>query len=171
LASRAELIAHHRSSEQIAKVIGADAVIYQTLDDLKAACAELSPRPSQQFEVGVFCGEYCTPVSDNYFAHLDALRGTRKKEKDVEMATLAVAQAVGGGVTAEAIMSAIPTNGAVGNGVPAIATKDTPQAEVDGNVADDEDVSVPVPAPQKQQQPSATQDISLHNLNDYQDSA
>lgn len=56
LASPSELIAHTRNEDDIAKHIGAEKVIFQTLDDLKAACAEISPRKNQAFEVGVFCG-------------------------------------------------------------------------------------------------------------------
>ena len=37
LASPSELLAHHRSSEAIAEHIGADAVVYQSLEDLENA--------------------------------------------------------------------------------------------------------------------------------------
>src|SRR5690554_2266501 len=65
LASPLELVAHNRDRHAIAKHIGAEEVIFQTLEDLKAACAELSPRDpaTQEFEVGVFCGKYATPVT------------------------------------------------------------------------------------------------------------
>ncbi|MCJ1476039.1 amidophosphoribosyltransferase [Lambiella insularis] len=90
LASPSELIAHHRDEESIAKHIGAAKVIYQTLDDLKAACAELSPRPEQEFEVGVFCGTYVTPVEPGYFEHLEKVRGETKKLKVMESAREAI---------------------------------------------------------------------------------
>jgi amidophosphoribosyltransferase len=82
LASPSELIAHNRDRFAIAKQIGAEEVIYQSLDDLKAACAELSPRDpkKQKFEVGVFCGKYVTPVPKGYFEHLERLRGASTKE-------------------------------------------------------------------------------------------
>jgi hypothetical protein len=56
-------------------------VIYQTLPDLVAACAELSPRNpiTQQFEVGVFTGKYITPVDEGYLEHLERVRGDMKK--------------------------------------------------------------------------------------------
>ena len=92
LASKDELVAHQRSVDDIAKHIGADGVIYQTLEDLKAACAQDSPRgPGQEFEVGVFCGTYVTPVEDTYFAHLERIRGETKKMKVLENAKQAVA--------------------------------------------------------------------------------
>jgi amidophosphoribosyltransferase len=94
LASPSELIAHTRDEQEIAKHIGAERVIYQTLPDLKAACAALSPRPNQEFEVGVFCGSYVTPVEPEYFEHLDRIRGKSKKAKEVEHARDAVAAGV-----------------------------------------------------------------------------
>ncbi|KFY25339.1 hypothetical protein V491_01798 [Pseudogymnoascus sp. VKM F-3775] len=88
LASPLELIAHNRDRHDIAKHIGAEEVIFQTLDDLKASCAELSPRDpaTQEFEVGVFCGKYATPVTDGYFEHLERLRGETRKMKVLEAA-------------------------------------------------------------------------------------
>ncbi|KFZ19364.1 hypothetical protein V502_03698 [Pseudogymnoascus sp. VKM F-4520 (FW-2644)] len=88
LASPLELIAHNRDRHAIAKHIGAEEVIFQTLDDLKASCAELSPRDpaTQEFEVGVFCGKYATPVTDGYFEHLERLRGESRKMKVLEAA-------------------------------------------------------------------------------------
>ncbi|KAI7336768.1 Amidophosphoribosyltransferase [Hortaea werneckii] len=96
LASPSELIAHHRNQEEIAKHIGADGVIYQSLPDLTSACAQDSPRDpaSQKFEVGVFCGKYITPVSNEYFEHLERARGQARKMKVMEKAREAVMQGV-----------------------------------------------------------------------------
>ncbi|KAF2273349.1 amidophosphoribosyltransferase [Westerdykella ornata] len=96
LASSSELIAHHRESAAIAELIGADDVIYQTLPDLIEACASLSPRDpaTQQFEVGVFCGKYVTPVADDYFERLERIRGEAKKMKVMESARDAVIHGV-----------------------------------------------------------------------------
>lgn len=98
LASTSELIAHDRTSQDICQVIGADAVIYQTLPDLEAACLALTPKQDgpTRFEVGVFCGKYVTPVDDDYFKHLEALRGEKKKAKVIAGARMAVAQGVAG---------------------------------------------------------------------------
>jgi amidophosphoribosyltransferase len=98
LASSSELIAHARTSQDICEVIGADAVIYQTLPDLEAACLALTPKQNgpERFEVGVFCGKYVTPVHDDYFKHLELIRGERKKAKVIAGARLAVAQGVAG---------------------------------------------------------------------------
>ncbi|KAB5533548.1 amidophosphoribosyltransferase-like protein [Coniochaeta sp. 2T2.1] len=95
LASQTELIAYNRTRQAIAKHIGAEEVIYQELDDLVEACAELSPRDpkTQQFEVGVFTGCYTTPVPEGYFAHLNQLRGIKRKAPDETTATINGAQA------------------------------------------------------------------------------
>ncbi|KAL7621312.1 amidophosphoribosyltransferase [Parahypoxylon ruwenzoriense] len=80
LASPTELIASGKDRFAIAKSIDAEEVIYQDLDDLKAACAELAPpNGPTQFEVGVFCGKYVTPVPEGYFEHLNQVRGTKRK--------------------------------------------------------------------------------------------
>jgi len=62
-------------------------VIYQTLSDLEAACAELSPRGIDcHFESGVFSGCYVTGVPKGYFEHLERIRGRTKKPKVLEAA-------------------------------------------------------------------------------------
>lgn len=122
LASPQELVAHNRDRIEIAKHIGAEEVIYQSLEDLKAACAELSPRDpkTQEFEVGVFCGKYITPVSKGYFEHLERLRGQSKKLKVLESAKEAVLHGVAGEKELDLIISgaAVDENGQVvpGNG-------------------------------------------------------
>ena len=75
LATSTELVAHERDRKSIAARINADDVIFQTLADLEASCAELSPRPDQCFEIGVFCGRYVTPVSPGYLENLEKTRG------------------------------------------------------------------------------------------------
>lgn len=86
LASSKELIAHERDRFDIAKHIGADEVIFQDLQDLIDACAELSPKGEEatKFEVGVFSGKYITEVPPGYFEHLDEVRGKKRKIAVVE---------------------------------------------------------------------------------------
>jgi len=81
LATSRELVAHQRDRKGIAESINADEVVYLSLEDLEAACAELSPRHDQRFEVGVFCGRYVTPVPDGY---LEKLGMTRSKPGALE---------------------------------------------------------------------------------------
>ncbi|KAG8630901.1 hypothetical protein KVT40_000041 [Elsinoe batatas] len=147
LASSTEMIAHSRSSTDIANQIGADDVVYQNLEDLEKACAVLSPRgPGQKFEVGVFCGKYVTPVDDGYFDHLEKVRGERGRMKIVEGAREAVRN---GGATEEEVRIAMSggTNGVNGHG---------PYEE--GVRHDAEQRPSPVVR--------SSQDISIHNLND-----
>ncbi|KAL2016128.1 hypothetical protein VTK56DRAFT_4247 [Thermocarpiscus australiensis] len=80
LATPQELIAHEKTRQDIAKHINADDVIYQDLDDLKAACMEAAPAGQvKDFEVGVFCGKYKTEVPEGYFEHLNEVRGKKRK--------------------------------------------------------------------------------------------
>jgi len=103
LATPAELIAHEKSRQDIARHINADEVIYQDLEDLKQACFAVLPKPPadskvpvvNDFEVGVFCGEYKTEVPEGYFEHLNEVRG--KKRKMAEEATPGSQTLVGNG--------------------------------------------------------------------------
>ncbi|KPM35799.1 Amidophosphoribosyltransferase [Neonectria ditissima] len=81
LADPTELVAYQRTTEEIAKHIGADTVIFQDLSDLTAACVEAAEGKSEihDFEVGVFSGKYSTEVPEGYFEHLSNLRGNKEK--------------------------------------------------------------------------------------------
>ncbi|OLN81220.1 Amidophosphoribosyltransferase [Colletotrichum chlorophyti] len=83
LADPSELIAHGKTPEEVASLIGADSVIYQDLDDLKAACVEAVDDGKESvvtdFEVGVFCGKYKTAVPSGYFSHLHQLHEPKVK--------------------------------------------------------------------------------------------
>ncbi|KAI0546745.1 nucleophile aminohydrolase [Xylaria curta] len=90
LASPQEMIAHEKTREDIAQLIGADDLIYQDLDDLKQACAEAAPNGGvTEFEVGVFCGKYQTEVPKGYFDHLNEIRG-KNKTNDVPKGAIKV---------------------------------------------------------------------------------
>ena len=168
LASASELIAHHRSSDDIAKVIGADDVIYQDLEDLQNACLTLAPPDGpQRFEVGVFCGKYITPVSDGYFEHLERIRGDRKKQKIVENARMAVNQGIAD-MTALKIAKNGVNVGISGEILPAT----TPSVEQDDPMSPKSNgVKVEDRFEREEHQArhsvSSNQDISLHNLNDF----
>lgn len=163
LASPSELIAHHRDESSIAKHIGAVKVIFQTIDDLKAACAELSPRKNQEFEVGVFCGTYVTPVDPDYFLHLEKVRGETKKMKIREYAREAVAN----GATGEEELS-MARNGVEvshdGRIVVAASRSTNCKESVRG------DCSTAVANGKRSREstpPKERMDISLHNFGDY----
>ena len=151
LASPSELIAHTRDEQEIAKHIGAEKVIYQTLDDLKKACAALSPRENQEFEVGVFCGSYVTPVDEGYFEYLDNLRGKNKKAKTVEYAR----EAVAAGIASPAEIS-IVTNGAK-------ASRDEHAGLVDPLKSN----GIQKAEEREYDFPEEQMDISIHNFGDF----
>ena len=70
-----ELIATGRSDDEICREIGADRVIYQDLDDLKAAVRKANPRITS-FDASCFDGIYITgDISADYLNKVEALRG------------------------------------------------------------------------------------------------
>ncbi|MBV7315029.1 amidophosphoribosyltransferase [Shewanella sp. NIFS-20-20] len=74
-----ELIAHGRDADEIAKLIGADGIIFQDLSDLIAAVKQENPDISR-FETSVFDGNYITnDVDQAYLDHLTALRNDDSK--------------------------------------------------------------------------------------------
>lgn len=74
-----ELIAHGREVEEICKLIGADGLIFQDLDDLQEAVRELNP-DLRHFETSVFNGHYVTSdVDQAYLDHLNAVRSDDNK--------------------------------------------------------------------------------------------
>ncbi|KAI9731835.1 MAG: amidophosphoribosyltransferase [Claussenomyces sp. TS43310] len=95
LADPAELVAHGKTRREIAEHISADEVIFQSLEDLQAACIEAAEGESKikGFEVGVFCGKYVTDVPEGYFEHLSRLRG----KKGNKTAGAAAEREAGGG--------------------------------------------------------------------------
>ncbi|MDF7681461.1 amidophosphoribosyltransferase [Enterobacteriaceae bacterium ESL0689] len=72
--SASELIAHGREVDEICRIIGADGLIFQDLDDLIAAVKAENP-DILQFECSVFNGVYVTQdVDQQYLDYLDSLR-------------------------------------------------------------------------------------------------
>jgi len=78
--TRTELIATGRTEDEIARHIGADAVIYQDLDALKAAVREANPRLAR-FEASCFDGHYVTgDVTSEYLAEVEQRRDDKRQE-------------------------------------------------------------------------------------------
>ncbi len=76
-----ELVGHGRSEEEIARLIGADWLIYQDLKDLIAASREGNPSITE-FECSVFTGEYVTgDVDQQYLSRIDAQRNDGAKSR------------------------------------------------------------------------------------------
>lgn len=65
-----ELIAYNRSNEQIAESIGADKVIFQSLEDLKLSITDINPKITN-FDASCFDGNYITGNIDSKY--LDSL--------------------------------------------------------------------------------------------------
>jgi len=72
--TREELLANGRDDEAIAREIGADAVIYQDLDDLIKAVQAVNPK-LDRFDASCFDGRYITgDVDEAYLSHLEDQR-------------------------------------------------------------------------------------------------
>ena len=74
-----ELIAHGHDVESICKIIGADGLIFQSLEDLVAAVRSENPE-IKKFETSVFDGVYVTnDITQEYLNKLDAARNEASK--------------------------------------------------------------------------------------------
>lgn len=78
-----DLIAHGRTEQQVCEEIGADRLIYQTLDDLKSAVGR-GNRDIEDFECSVFTGDYVTGISQEYLEKLEAKRGVKGRKKKLK---------------------------------------------------------------------------------------
>ena len=77
--SRDELLATDRTDQEICAAIGADALIYQDLDDL-IECVQLINPAIKNFDSSCFDGIYVTgDVNEAYFAAIEAARGEGEK--------------------------------------------------------------------------------------------
>jgi amidophosphoribosyltransferase len=168
LASTNELVAHERTAQDIAELIGADAVIYQDLPDLISACAHDSPRgaATQAFEIGVFNGCYVTPVGEDYFKHLEHVRGETRKIKVREQAVAAVASG-----RATELDVKMATNGVEVDDHGEVVARDS-GSDGEGRLPKKEDVdrknslAEPDRPTGPVRQVSDSQDIALFNIND-----
>jgi amidophosphoribosyltransferase len=91
--SRAELIATGRSDEEICREIGADRLIYQDLEDLKAAVRKANPDITD-FDASCFDGNYITgDITPWYLDEVEARRGGQasKPVADEDQMELALA--------------------------------------------------------------------------------
>ncbi|HWA38596.1 MAG TPA: amidophosphoribosyltransferase [Burkholderiales bacterium] len=86
--TRAELIAAHRSEEEVAREIGADALIYQDLDALKEAVQRANPKLTT-FETSCFDGHYITgDITTDYLKEIEIRRDAARDSGDDEGAQL-----------------------------------------------------------------------------------
>lgn len=164
LASPSELVAHnYQGADAIAEHIGADSVIYQSLDDLKEAC-NMAARdsnainPPKDFEVGVFCGSYITPVDHSYFDHLERIRGQSRKLKVEAEARRAVALGIAGPQQVR-----LAANGAVVNHEGKILPAGQSTSSLHATDPSSQGLD------HKEQSPTAkaSMDISIYNMGDF----
>jgi amidophosphoribosyltransferase len=82
-----ELIGHGRNEEQIAKMIGADWLVYQELPDLIEAVMKKAKKPIQRFDTSVFNGDYVTgDITAEYLAQLETQRNDAARNRDSQSA-------------------------------------------------------------------------------------
>jgi amidophosphoribosyltransferase len=76
-----ELVAAGRSEAEVAKLIGADWLVYQNLDDLVAACRHDNAK-IVEFDTSCFSGEYVTgDVTPEYLSRLQSARSDEAKAR------------------------------------------------------------------------------------------
>lgn len=75
-----ELIAYGKTDEEVAKAIGCDKLVYQTLDNLKEAIMYAASHADLGLETSVFSGEYVTQdITSEYIEQLESARHQAKK--------------------------------------------------------------------------------------------
>ena len=84
-----ELVAHGRTNEEIRQLIGADALIYQEVDGMKAAIGKLNPA-IKDFDASCFDGVYVTgDISSSDVKRINENRvGTQESEDDTSRLAL-----------------------------------------------------------------------------------
>lgn len=74
-------MAHNLSEEQVCEVLGADGLIYQTVEELLSTGYELNPS-IQQFEASCFDGQYVSgEIDEQYLELLET--GGRGKQRSI----------------------------------------------------------------------------------------
>ncbi|WP_353191726.1 amidophosphoribosyltransferase [Pandoraea pnomenusa] len=77
--TRSELVAHDRTDEEVARIIGADELIYQDVEDMKAAVRDINPALTD-FDASCFDGNYVTgDVTVEYLNRLEQQRKAAPK--------------------------------------------------------------------------------------------
>ena len=82
--AKSEYIAHGRSQEDVSEAIGADWLMYQTLDDLIDACRG-GTCGVDEFDTSCFNGEYVTgDIDDDYLNRLEQARNDSAKKNQMK---------------------------------------------------------------------------------------
>ena len=77
-----ELIAHNRSTQDVADLIGADWLVYQDLNDLIEAVSGSKKIKIDNFDCSVFDGKYVTgDIDEHYLNKIEQARNDASKVK------------------------------------------------------------------------------------------
>jgi amidophosphoribosyltransferase len=80
--TRSELVAHGRTDEEVARLIGADHLVYQDLEDMKQAVRDINPA-LHDFEASCFDGNYITgDVTSDYLDSIERARLLPSAQQD-----------------------------------------------------------------------------------------
>ena len=80
--TRSELVAYGRTDEEINRLIGADQLIYQDVEDMKQAVRDINPN-LKEFEASCFDGNYITgDITESYLDALEAARNSESAQAD-----------------------------------------------------------------------------------------
>ena len=86
--TRSELIAAHRTEDEVAREIGADALVYQDLEELKDAVRRANPRLTE-FETSCFDGIYITgDITSDYLRDIELRRDAKRDSGEDDTAQL-----------------------------------------------------------------------------------
>ncbi|WP_420997084.1 amidophosphoribosyltransferase [Cupriavidus sp. 30B13] len=78
--TRSELVAHGRTHEEIARIIGADKLVYQDVEAMKQAVRDINPA-LKDFDASCFDGRYITgDIDEAYLERLETARSQADRE-------------------------------------------------------------------------------------------
>ncbi|KMZ12684.1 Amidophosphoribosyltransferase [Candidatus Burkholderia humilis] len=85
--TRGELVAHGRSDDEVARMIGADYLVYQDVEDLKSAIRDINPE-LKEFEASCFDGNYITgDITMDYLDRIETARLAPQSQSDRDAAS------------------------------------------------------------------------------------
>jgi amidophosphoribosyltransferase len=80
--TRGELVAHGRTDEEVARLIGADRLVYQDVEDMKRAVRDINPA-LHNFDASCFDGNYITgDITSEYLDVLERARLAPASQQD-----------------------------------------------------------------------------------------
>jgi amidophosphoribosyltransferase len=89
--NRREFVAHNLDETQVCEVLGADGLLYQTVEDLLAAGKEINPEV-HEFDASCFIGKYVTgDVDQEYLETLENMGRGMKRTKSGQKSEAPVA--------------------------------------------------------------------------------